>query len=1087
MSNQLLATLTSSLGDGFLPTALQSVMGGGFNVTAPEIDLARAETITGPLSSLDLTSLSEAVSSVRQSGLGGLSALPGVDAITQPIGAILQIAGQLEAIDPGGLFTRLQQAAEGGNTDQTLGLDGVDASIRAVLDLQADSGLGSLLALGSTLLPVNFANEAGAILGKLDGVTATLKVIGALMGLHAAFEKAAEVAANISNLVVPHELASQRRRLVAWKTNTSLATNISTVDAGDQVAIARLSAEVREFLGEIQAFTTSLQRGLGFGDAALTGANLDRLGQTVESLSATLLTVRLDPALALTTGLRDWLAVHLPPDFGTPAASLGAVIAEVQALATDLETQINALPVDRMTAPFTSAVGQVTTVVTDLNNALATATGTIRSVFEHVRQLIDSLNLAGIAETIAATLQPVVQVLEELEGFITEISDAIEITMSQAAAAVKTIKTGILDGAGEVADVFSQVETILADLDMEALVKGMQAGIQAIVDALKQVDLDPYFDTAVDAMDTVSSIIEAVPLSLLPDDMEADLHNAVQPVKNIDFDRDVRQILIDKLETMLAKVDTDILGEIDRMTQEIIAFLQEHDPGETLENLEQDYFDPLLVAIAAINPEEILRPITEVLDDLKDRIADIDVRALVVDQVDSLFTEIIGYYDQCDPEPLLAPVVAEVDTFRNRIIELTGIATWANRIDTLQGQLSGWLDQIDYNRVLNEIDAVYTSMLRSLGGDADGATVMGGFIAGLLSGSVSLRGSSYNTVVRWISGVEDGVETVHGLIGQGLGNLRGTLALVDSLQPELAAAEAMTCYRTITQAVDGLPSDHPLRQQLAQPLAAGSPADLLAPIIANLPAYRSRLETSIRALEQLASSGFSQITATSQTLRTTFQPLGDVQWQLIILARRFGIDPVDKPLLVVIGEILAILRPGTALAPFDAVVAALKAKLHELIDGLIAPVKEAISQVQALLDTINIKLISDELKAVHTQIRTELLAFQPSVLLAEPLDAFDGLKDGLVAFDPFAPVRTAIDTFKQEAEELLGPDSLLRPSVMFAGLLAQYERILELAAQLNVRDALQPVLAELEAIKEQLDSGLGETGEAFARLQEALP
>lgn len=1087
MSNQLLSTLTSALGDGFMPTALQSVMGGGFTVAAPEIDLGRAETITGPLSSLDLTTLSGAVSSVRQSGLGGIATLPGVEAITQPIGAILQIAGQLESIDPAGLFIRLQQAAAAGNTDQALGLDGLDASIRAVLDLQADSGLGSLLNLGSTLLPINVAGEAGAIVGKLDGITAALKVVGALMGLHAAFEKAAEVAANINTLVVPHELANQRRRLIAWKNNTTLAAQISAVDAGDQATIARLAKEAAEFLGDVQAFTASLQRGFGYGDAALASADLDSLGQIVESLSTSLLTIRLDPALHLTTILRDWLTAHLPADFGTPAASLGAVIAEVQGLAADLEAQIADLPVDRLTAPLTGAVGRVTTVITDLNTALATATGTIRSVFEHVRQLIDSLNLAGIAETITATLRPVVRVLEELEDFIAAISSIIETAMTQATAAVKTLKEGILSGAGEVADAFGQVETILAALDMETLVKGMQTGIQSVVDALKQVDLDPYFDTAIDAMDTVSSVIEAVPLSLLPDDMEADLHRAIQPVKSIDFDQDVRQILIDKLETMLAKVDTDILGEIDRMAGEIVAFLQEHNPRETLEDLERDYFDPLLAAIAAVNPEEILRPVTEVLDDIKTRIGDIDIRGLVVEQIDSVFTEIIGYYDQCDPEPLLAPVVTEVDTFRNRIIELTGIATWADHLDTLQGQLSDWLDRIDFNRVLDEIDAVYTSMLRSMGKDADGATIMGGFIAGLLSGSVSLRGSSYQTVVRWISGAEDGVETVHTLISRGLADLRAILALVDSMRPEIVAAEAMTCYRSVKQAVDGLPADHPLRQQLAQPLAAGSPADLMAPIIANLSAYRSRLDDGIRSLDQLATSGFSQITTASQAVRAVFLPLRDVQWQLVVLARRFGIDPVDKPLLVVIGEILAFLRPGTALAPFNSVVAALKTKLHELIDGLITPIKEAISQVQTLLDTINIKLISDELKAIHTQIRADLLAFQPSLLLAEPLDAFDGLKDGLIGFDPFAPVRTAIDTFKLEAGELLGADSLLRPSVMFAGLLAQYERILGLAAQLNVRDALQPVLAELEAIKEQLDSGLGETGEAFTRLQEALP
>ncbi|MGE4560918.1 MAG: hypothetical protein AB7E77_12015, partial [Desulfobulbus sp.] len=830
MTNALLTSLTEALGDGFLPTTLQSVMSGGFDVSAPNIDLTQAQGITGSLSSFSLTSLSTSVSSVRQSGLDGISGLPGVDTLLQPLTTALRFGDQLATADIDGLFTRLQQAGESANVAHALGLDGLDESIRSVIDLQSDSGLASLLALGSSLLPINLADEAGNILNRLDGVTVALKTIGSLMSLHACFEKTLEVASGINGLLVPHELAAQRLRLVGWKNNTTLAAEISAVAADDSEAISRLNTQVYEFVNDIHTFTATLQRGLGFGDAALARAGLDRLEQNVDTVSNILLATRLEATQALTSGLRDWLTAHLPADFGSPAASMDAAIGEIQGMADELVAQIQSLPVERMAEPVTGAVGQVTTVVTELNNGLATAVSTIRSVFEHIRQLIDSLNLASIAETISAALRPVVQVIEQLESFIETVSTTIETTMGLAADAVKQVKQKIESGAAEVAGAFAQVETVLAGLDMETLVTGMKAGIQAVVDTLHQVDLDPYFDTAVDAMDTVSSIIEAVPVSLLPDDMEADLHNAVQPVKSIDFDRDVRQILVQKLEAILDKVDADILGEIDRMFKEVIAFLQEHDPREKLEELERDYFDPMLATILAVNPEEILKPVTDVIDEVRDRILEIDVRALVVDQIDGVFDEIIGYYDQCDPEPLLAPVVEEVDAFRTRIIELTGIDTWVDHIDTLQQQLNTWLDAIDFAKVISQIDGIYTSMLRSLGQDAGTTTVMGGFIAGLLSGSVSLRASSYGTVLRWISGAEDGVETVQGLIGGSLDSLRATLAQVDGLQPDRVSTEVLPCYRAVKQAVDALPPEHPLRLSLAAPLAACSPADLLAPV-----------------------------------------------------------------------------------------------------------------------------------------------------------------------------------------------------------------------------------------------------------------
>ncbi len=204
MSNALLNTLTEALGDGFMPTALQSVMSGEFDVSAPNIDVSQAAGITRPLASLDLTSLSGAVGSVQQSGLGGLSNLPGVGTLVQPISTVLQFAAQIETADVEGLLTRLQQAAENSNTAHALGLEGVDASINAVFDLQGDSGLSNLLALGSSLLPINFSTEAGNIIHKLDGVTVALKVLGSLMSLHASFEKTSEISASIDGILVPH-------------------------------------------------------------------------------------------------------------------------------------------------------------------------------------------------------------------------------------------------------------------------------------------------------------------------------------------------------------------------------------------------------------------------------------------------------------------------------------------------------------------------------------------------------------------------------------------------------------------------------------------------------------------------------------------------------------------------------------------------------------------------------------------------------------------------------------------------------------------------------------------------------------------
>jgi hypothetical protein len=92
--------------------------------------------------------------------------------------------------------------------------------------------------------------------------------------------------------------------------------------------------------------------------------------------------------------------------------------------------------------------------------------------------------------------------------------------------------------------------------------------------------------------------------------------------------------------------------------------------------------------------------------------------------------------------------------------------------------------------------------------------------------------------------------------------------------------------------------------------------------------------------------------------------------------------------------------------------------------------------------------------------------------------------DRLETFDPLAPVRAVIDDLTLTINTTF---DTLRPSVIFQEVCDIYDTILELAAGLDVRSLLEPILTALEGIAAQLDIGLEETAEALGRLQAALP
>ena len=118
-------------------------------------------------------------------------------------------------------------------------------------------------------------------------------------------------------------------------------------------------------------------------------------------------------------------------------------------------------------------------------------------------------------------------------------------------------------------------------------------------------------------MATAADLVSAVPVDLLPDDVKQDLEEAVAPIKQIDFDTAIKQVLQGQLDEILNTLDTTCSTRSPRRTPKC-AFLESIDPGAAFEELEREVFDPMLERLAAIDPVAVLQPVSDVLDELKD-------------------------------------------------------------------------------------------------------------------------------------------------------------------------------------------------------------------------------------------------------------------------------------------------------------------------------------------------------------------------------------------------------------------------------------------------------------------------------------
>jgi hypothetical protein len=1057
------------------------------DVNVPAI-LEMAQSVSSQIGSADTSRATAAAGEAGSRAAADIASLPGADVLLRPLVSVIENVESVTQGDSAAMLTSLRDAARGGDEgEQAIGLDALSGSLGAVFrGLRSDTPAGAALQqlvnaipgggqIGST---IDTAITGGA------GVHELVSLVGGLMSVRTCADDVDLAASRTRRFLRDGEIreALLRARTLSARAG-EMADALRAAPADGPGPVADALAERVERLIVAYYGLAEVIGGMAQGEATLVDAGLDALVSELAAAERKLGEHPGHDVRALMIDLQQRAAAVLPAPAGPQPSSLDELWNSADAMVGTFVNFVNNIPVDQISGPVSDAIGQVTSVVTELNRILAQIEGAIRGVFEQARQLVQAIDTQAIAEAIRVFLEPVVAAVTELERVITAAMGAISDAVIEVTNKINDVKNELLSVQTLITGAFSRISQVIDDLDIEDLIEDVRGKVTEAAAALDRFQLSPYFDTAIEVMDTTASVVDAVPIGILPEAEQQKVRDLARPIKEIDFDAEVRTVLRQQLDAILTALDDDVLGEVQNAFDEVATFLREIDPETHLTRFEEEQMLPFIEQLRALDPDALLRPVTEAIDGVRTRIATLDIREEVLGVVERAFDEVLQHFDALNPATLLEPVEQRIDDAREQVISLIGLDQWMEHIDTLAETANDWLDRIDLAAASERLDALHDLWLAETQ-QASGA-VAGGLVAMMLSGSDSrLRASAYPSVARWIGG-DDGAGEIRASIAASRAKLEETRAIVAEFDLAALGSEFASAHRTVSDAVAALPGGNPLALRLAPALAAAAPATLFGAQAQNQARYAEGLDAAIATLRTLESGGFSHVASAATGLRDGLRPLAAIRDQLISHLRRFGIDAVGKDMRQVIREIFNVLRPSRALAPLVPLVTAIRNKLRALlVDGLVTPIRAGVTAVREVFDHLDISPLREGLNALHAQIRTELNAFRPSVILGDLLTAVESLQARLASFDPLAPIRITIQALKTAIDEIA---LAFRPTVLFAPVLVTYDEIVELVDNLNVSTLLQPVLDELRDLATQLDEGLGRAGESFATLQEALP
>jgi hypothetical protein len=1044
---------------------------GGVALDGLGFDAAGVLGLVASLAPPDLQAVTGAVAGVTAgiAGSGALgTALPGAGA------AVGDLSALLDAL-------RVPFVLPDAGTD--VGLAALSGRVAAV---QGALGAGPIPALLDLVPGLDVAAVAPRVGGSAGGLIALLQAMAALSATSSVSARLAERATRLGGLFDAEAAAAAAARLAELAADTATPGRIRAADPEDGPAVQAAGDALVSFQDAVAEVSDAFAQGMGLGEAVLLTLDLDASAAALDVARLALLAADVHAVGALSATVVGALRPVLQASLPDPAAFGGDVVAAGLAQVDAIRAAIEGFDPAVVAAPVRSVVETATAPLTALAGLVETVATEIAAGVRTVRDVVDQVDLAPVAAALRAALQPLVDALAAIEGAVAAAEAELRAVADGIQSALGEVAETVEAAAATVGGALGRVRQLLAEIGLGDLADALAAALTSVGQALSSATLAPYFDAAVDVVDTAATVVDAVPFSMLPTDVQQEVVDACRPIKELQL-----QPIEDTLRSELAEItDAFQAGALDAVEQayaEVVDVLAQLDPGPPLVALEEGPLAELRAAVAAVDPRQLLAPVTQALDEARAVLAGVDLEATILDPLEQALGPVRAALAGLDPAALLEPVTAGIDAARTAATELLRLDEADAALDRILETVAGLLARIDVEGLAATLDDAVTAQLGRLP-DAPASSPLPALVAATARATgLDAEDAGVVEALAWVGptgAAVDPAAVVAGRLGGVATAVAATREAVRAADPGPLIAAAGVQWRTLRAAVESHPDGSLLRQVLGPLVAAPGPAGALGPLTENRRRYLAALDAAVTASAAFAASGRAEVSVTAAGVRAGLAPLQAVPERIRAVLTALGLDAADLSPAGLLRQLLRVAGPERVLPALVGLVAAARTAAVGVLQAVLAPLHEGIGSVRGLLAAVDVGPVVAELTALHADVLATVDAFAPRVLLGDAVTAADELVARLAAFDPLAPVADVLDAALTTADEVL---ETARPTVVFADAIGLHADVMAVAAGLDVRALLEPVITALDGLAAQLDDGFDRTGDALQRLQAALP
>lgn len=456
---------------------------------------------------------------------------------------------------------------------------------------------------------------------------------------------------------------------------------LQTLETWKGMQPAEIRDHMAQTLQDLDAFIRETAPG------AVAGLAADLAANPASGQAAAL--ARIASGLTAALGqLRAAVTAGDPSGAGPAAAQIQALLDELDGLRPVLQADlVEGLPVlgERLASLPDDVADRMGYLISVLG-----PTDSLRFLRDVLPEPPGAADLARVQEP----LQPFLDWLRNVAGKLDlgAVQEPLATAAGAARSAVDGLEQGLAEVTVQVRAIFAQVESLLAEVDTQALAAQVEAAIEEFADQLKQRIL-ALFQPVRAAVSQVVGQIDGAVDTFDPEQVVGALRGAIESIAGVLEDPEVVAALDQirgALETATAQIEqlsfAPLTDQVIAVMQEMTAALEKIDTS-TLDPALQlalqgavavlpsdltPVTDPIVVDFGALvetGPVPLLETVRQQPQRLLDQVRGFDPAALVGGAIGQPYRDLLAQMEAFRPSRLLAPVEAELASLKSRLAE----------------------------------------------------------------------------------------------------------------------------------------------------------------------------------------------------------------------------------------------------------------------------------------------------------------------------------------------------------------------------------------------------------------------------------